>query len=106
MEDIVFFLIMLGISILFFYFGFQLWGKEKINIIHDYHYTKVKEEDKKAYTHMMGKSMIVIGTGIAISGGVGMFVDSVKSGIPFGAAFIIGMGMILFAQIKYNHGIF
>lgn len=106
MEDIVFFLIMLGISILFFYFGFQLWRKEKINIIHDYHYAKVKEEDKKAYTRMMGKSMIVIGTGIAISGGVGMFVDSVKSGIPFGVAFIIGMGMILFAQIKYNHGIF
>ena len=30
--------------------------KERINLIHDYHYTKVKEKDKKAYTSIMGKA--------------------------------------------------
>lgn len=32
--------------------------------------------------------------------------DSVKRGIPFGAAFILELCMMLYAQIKYNHGIF
>lgn len=106
MENIIFLLIMEGSSALFFYLRFLLWKKEKINIIHDYHYTKVKEEDKKAYTSIMGKAMIVIGIGAAISGFIGVFTDSVKSGIPFGVAFIIGICIMIFGQIKYNRGIF
>ena len=106
MENIIFFLIMEGCSVLFLYLGFLLWKKEKINIIHDYHYTKVKEKDKKAYTSIMGKAMIVIGIGGIISGIIGTFTDSVKSGIPFGAAFIIGICMMVYGQIKYNRGIF
>ena len=37
---------------------------------------------------------------------IGALTDSVKSGIPFGAAFVIGLGMMVYAQIKYNRGIF
>lgn len=95
-----------GCSALFLYLGYLLWKKEKINIIHDYHYTKVKEKDKKAYTSIMGKAMTVIGIGMAVSGIIGVFIDSASSGIPFGAAFIIGICMMVFGQIKYNHGIF
>ena len=105
MENIIFFLIMEGCSILFLYLGFLLWKKERINIIHDYHYKKVKDKDKKAYTSIMGKAMIVIAIGMAVSGVIGVFTDSAKSGIPFGAAFIIGLCMMTFAQIKYNRGI-
>ena len=106
MENIIFFLIMEGCSVLFLCLGFLLWKKEKINIIHDYHYTKVKEENKKAYTSIMGKAMIVMGMGMAISGIIGVFTDSVKSGIPFCVTFIIGICMMIFGQIKYNRGIF
>lgn len=106
MENIIFVIIMEGCSALFLYLGFLLWKKEKINIIHDYHYTKVKEEDKKAYTSIMGKAMIVIGIGLAISGIIGVFTDSIKCCIPFGTAFIIGICMMIFGQIKYNRGIF
>ena len=49
LEDILFLIIMGGIGLLFVYLGFLLWVKEKINIMHDYHYTKVKETDKKAH---------------------------------------------------------
>ena len=59
LEDILFLIIMGGIGLLFVYLGFLLWVKEKINIMHDYHYTKVKETDKKAYTRIMG-----VGNGI------------------------------------------
>lgn len=40
--------------------------------MHDYHYTKVKETDKKAY----------------------------------GGSFTIGILIMLYVQIKYNHGLF
>lgn len=106
MENIVFLLIMEGCSALCFYLGFLLWKKKKINIMHDYHYTKVKEEDKKAYTGIMGKAMIVIGIGMAISGIIGVFIDSIKSCIPFGIAFILGICMMIYGQMKYNKGIF
>lgn len=106
METIIFALIMEGVSALFFYLGFLLWKKERIDIIHDYHIKKVKEQDKKAYTTIMGKAMTVIAVGLAVSGIIGIFTDSVKSGIPFGAAFVLGLCMMLYAQIKYNHGIF
>lgn len=95
-----------GCSALFLYLGFLLWKKEKINIMHDYHYRKVREEDKKAYTGIMGKAMIVIGCGMATSGIIGAFIDSARSGIPFGIAFIFGIGMMIYGQIKYNKGIF
>ena len=54
----------------------------------------------------MGKAMVVIASGLAISGIIGLFSDSVRSGIPFGIAFMLGICIIIYAQIKYNHGIF
>ena len=42
MEKFIFLLIMEGGSVLFFYFGFLLWKKNRIDIIHDYHTKKVK----------------------------------------------------------------
>ena len=107
MEMILFIAVMWGGAVLFWYLGFLLWKREKIDVIHDYHHTKVREEeDKKAYTGVMGKAMIVIGSGMAISGGIGMFIDSVRSGIPFGIAFAVGLGMMLYGQIRYNRGLF
>lgn len=106
MGTVIFVVIMGLCSALFLYMGYLLWKKEKINMIHDYHYTKVKEEDKKAYTGIMGKAMIVIGFGMMFSGIIGAYTDSMKSGIPFCIAFVIGICMMTYAQIKYNKGIF
>ena len=106
MEYIIFFFVMEGCSVLFFYLGFLIWKKERINLIHDYHYTKVKEKDKKAYTSIMGKAMIIMGIGMILSGIMCMVIYSAKCGIVFGISFILGLGMMIYAQIKYNHGIF
>ena len=91
---------------MFFYLGFLLWKRERIDIIHDYHVKKVKERDKKAYIAIMGKAMTVIAIGLAVSGIIRVMTDSAKSMIPFGTAFILGLCMMLYAQIKYNHGVF
>ena len=43
-------------SALFLYLGYLLWKKEKIDIIHAYHHTKVKEKDKKGLYRNHGES--------------------------------------------------
>ena len=48
--ELIFLLI---VGILFFCLGWEIWKKEKISLIHDYHHKKVKDSDKKAYTTIM-----------------------------------------------------
>ncbi|MCU6762490.1 Domain of uncharacterised function (DUF3784) [uncultured Roseburia sp.] len=93
-------------GILFFYLGWQIWKKEKINLIHDYHYKKVKDIDKKAYTGQIGKAMLVIGAGIILTGIVDFITSSLYGWCFFGICFSIGLVVMIHAQIKYNHGIF
>lgn len=42
--------VLLAAGILFLILGWLIWKKEKITLLHDYHYAKVKPEDRKAYT--------------------------------------------------------
>lgn len=105
MKILILALIMERCSALFLYFGFLRWKRERIDIMHDYRIKNIKERDKKAYTTIMGKSIVVIVIGLAVSGIIGSFTDSAKRGIPFGDAFILGLCMMLHAQIKYNYGI-
>ena len=86
--------------------GFLLWKKGKIEVIHGYHYRKVRQEDKKAYTAIMGKAMVVIGAGITASAVPGVAVPSFAGMVPGIASFAAGLCMILFGQIKYNRGLF
>ncbi|MGC6174556.1 hypothetical protein [Lacrimispora sp. 38-1] len=50
--------------------------------------------------------MIVIGIGCLLSGVASLFIDGAKNGIVFGVPFAIGILMMLYGQIKYNHGLF
>ncbi len=43
--------------------GLLIWLKQKITLIHKYHYKNVKEKDKKAYTRLMGIAMFLMGLG-------------------------------------------
>lgn len=80
--------------------------QSKLTLIHDYHYKKVKDTNKKAYTSQMGKAMLVMGTGIILTGIID-FLTATQYGWCFlGIGFTIGLVMMIRAQIKYNHGIF
>lgn len=47
--------IILGlVGIVFVILGYLIWKKEKISILHDYHYDKVSEVDKKAFCTLSG----------------------------------------------------
>ena len=86
--------------------GFLLWEKGKIEVIHGYHYRKVRQEDKKAYTGIMGKAMVVIGAGITVSAVLGVAALSFAGMVAGIASFAAGLCMMLFGQIKYNMGLF
>lgn len=99
-------LVLVMVGILFLYLGWQIWKKEKITFIHDYHHKKVKDIDKKAYTGQMGKAMLVIGAGTILTGMIDFITVSLFGWWLFAIGFLIGLVMMIHAQIKYNHGIF
>ena len=81
--------------------GFLIWKKQKVSLLHDYHYKNVKEEDLPAYTKEMGLGLIVMGLGIILTG----VLDLIESSFWWAAmavGFVIGLIMIIHAQKKYN----
>lgn len=99
-------IVMLLLGSLLLIIGLRIWKKEQITLIHDYHYTKVSEHDKKPYTEMMGKACIIIGIGIFLTGIIDFITKTSYGWICFGVCFVVGFGMIIKAQKKYNGGIF
>lgn len=99
-------IILLATGGLFLWLGWRIWKKEQITLIHDYHYTKVKETDKKPYTEKMGKAMLMIGIGSCLTGLIDFATGTAYGWIAFGICFSLGLILMILAQIKYNHGIF
>ena len=98
--------ILLLIGLIFSFLGWRIWKKEQITLIHDYHYTKVIEKDKKPYTEKMGKACIVMGIGMILTGIIDFLTNTFYGWIFFGVCFIIGLIIMIFAQLKYNGGLF
>lgn len=73
-----------------------------ITLLHDYHYDKVSAEDKKAFCTLSGVGVLVIGVGIFITGILIEITDSPWSFIAFAIGFVLGLGMLICAGIRYN----
>ena len=75
--------------------------KQRITILHDYHYKHMKKDDIPASTRQMGIGLIIIDAGIIITG----LLDLVYSAlwwIPLLTGFVIGSVAIYRTQKKYN----
>ena len=95
--------ILLGIlGAVFVIIGFLLWKKEKISLLHDYHYDKIRDENKKPFCTLCGIGIIMIGFGISLTGIIFAITSSALSFIAFGAGFISGISLLVFATNKYN----
>lgn len=90
------------VGIICMVFGWLIWRKEKISLLHDYHYDKVTEENKKAFCTLSGIGVFVIGLGIFMSGVLACIVNSALCAIPFGVGFVIGVAILICAGQKYN----
>lgn len=83
-------------------FGVLIWKKEKIALLHDYHYAKVPEADRKAFCALSGIGMLSIGIGLLLTAAVLAATDSAWSFLACAAGFAIGLIMLIHADRKYN----
>ncbi|WP_440895394.1 DUF3784 domain-containing protein [Amphibacillus sp. Q70] len=78
--------------------GLLIWKRDKITLIHSYHYTNVTKENQKAYTEKMGKALIVMSIGMFLTGIVNYITNTAYGWLCFAIFFVAGLMLILKAQ--------
>ena len=101
---LVYSVIMFLAAALFTVLGIAIY-RGKTDLIHDYHQTKVT--DKSAYGKAFGKAMLVIATGMLLSGLMGLFENfGLLAVVILIIGLVIGISCIVAVQRKYNNGVF
>ena len=84
-----------------------------ISTLHAYHRKRVKEEDRLPFGRIIGGGTVIAGASVAAFGGFSMAaffsqqsVYTVVGGVALGVGLVAGLGMVVFALMKYNKGIF
>ena len=98
-------IVAIGIGIMaltFIYLGYLMWKKEKITLLHSYHYAKVSADNKKNFCKISGWGIIFIGIGLLITAIIIGITDSPLSFIAFAVGFIVGLTLLIYAGTKYN----
>ncbi len=90
-----------AVGLLCIILGLMLWKKQKISLIHSYHYKNVKKEYVPAYTRLMGIGLILIGVGICITGVLNLLYSSLWW-VPLLVGFVMGFIIMNKSQKKYN----
>lgn len=91
------------IGLVFIMLGYLIWKKEKITLLHSYHYEKVSSSDKKAFCKLSGWGVIFIGIGLLVTAAIVGITDSALSFIAFALGFVFGLALLIYAGLKYNH---
>ena len=91
----------LAVGLLCILLGLVIWKKQKVSLVHEYHYKNVKKEDIPAYTRLLGIGLILIGIGICGTGLLNLF-ESSFWWIPMLIGFAAGIIVMNKAQKKYN----
>ena len=79
--------------------------KGNISTIHSYNRRKVKEEDIPKYGKAVGTGTLIIGISLVLGFIVSFWSEEIMGFIILPAV-IVGLGFMLYGQIKYNKGIF
>ncbi len=79
--------------------------KGNISTIHSYNRRKVSEEDVPKYGKLVGTGTLIIGVSLIVSYFTTFWSTTIMVFIEI-PAIVIGLAFILYAQIKYNRGIF
>lgn len=87
---------------LFFGLGWGVWKNDKINLFHDYHVNRIREEDTHAFCRLAGIGLMVLGLGVAAAGIVFYCVESTVGLIPLFVGFAASMTLLIVAEKKYN----
>ena len=102
---LVYSIIMFAVAALFLGLGVAVY-KGNTKLIHDYHQTKVKEPERKAYGKAFAKGMFAICATLLISGLIALMDILGISLITLFAGLIVSVVMLAKVQRKYNGGLF
>ena len=98
-------LVQLGFGIICVMFGiFNMCGN--IGTIHWYNRRKVTKENQKAYCMFVGLGTLIVGVAIIAGAVIQALGYLAASGLAIGVGVLIGLVLILYAQFKYNRGLF
>lgn len=78
--------------------------KHKVELMHDYHTRKIKKQDVKAYCQTSGLGFLIIGISWLGQGTYDQIMSHDITIICYGT--FIGFIIIIYAQYRYNGGIF
>ena len=95
------FIIELAVGLVCIVLGLLIWKKQKITLLHGYHYKYVKKSDYPAYCRLIGIGLILIGAGIVVTGVFNLF-ESSFWWVPILIGFVSGILVLNKAQKKYN----
>ena len=90
---LIYTIITLAISIPFVWLGIRI-NRGDLNLIHDYHQKKVKEEEKAAYGKAFSKGMFGMAASMIVSGVVALFGES--------KSFMIASLVVLFWVLRFQ----
>ena len=79
--------------------------KGNISTIHSYNRRRIKEEDIPKYGKIVGAGTLVIGVSLILGFIVSFWSEEIM-GFIIVPTIIVGLGLVLYGQIKYNKGIF
>ena len=96
---------MLGLGLVFVLLGiFNMCGN--IGSIHWYNRRKVTKENQKAYCLVMGLGTLIIGITLIATTIVQVLVGVEQGAFVILGGVVIGFSLMLYAQFKYNKGLF
>lgn len=91
------------LALIFIYLGWLIWKKEKITLLHNYHYDKVSPSNKMLFCKISGWGVLLIGIGLLVTAIMIGITDSALSFIAFALGFVVGLVLLIYAGVKYNH---
>ena len=102
-QMIVAFLIELLIGLLCIGLGLLIWLKRKLSLVNESQCQHVKTTDIPAYTRLIGIGLMVIGTGVCLTGVLNLYWSPLWW-IPLLVGIASGIAVFAKAQKKYNNG--
>ena len=97
-------ILMLLLGVVMLVIGWVIWKKQKIELIHNYHYAHVREESKAPYCAMMGQATMLMGLGCGLTGLINWAFDTLWGWALFSVCAVIGIGLYIHAENRFNNG--
>ena len=104
---IVYSMILFAVAVVFLVLGIAVY-RGNTKLIHDYHQTNVKEDERRQYGRAFSKAMFAVFATLLVSGIIALLGKDVMavSFIALGAGLIVSGVIFVTVQKKYNGGLF